>query len=210
MGGRIGDQNATAVAGGVPGGNGWDVDCFSIKVRVNRFRGVGESKGCGFLGMVARRADKSMMAFDKSAIASSRRSAACIKRETDACQGVQIMERYVGWERLRVECGCVVVLCGGVVVASAPSSSMVAVGFSVVVIIIGVIVASSSSSMMGIVGVGIGCPSGLGLVVSVVSGMRLAGVVLHVRGTTWQHSASVMVVVAVGIGTMVSWLLQEG
>ena len=69
---------------------------------MNRFRGVGESKGCGFLDMVARRADKSVMAFDKSAIASSRWSAAFIKRETDACQGVWIMERYGGWERLRV------------------------------------------------------------------------------------------------------------
>jgi len=185
MGGRIGDQNATALAGGVPGGNGWDVGCFSIGGRVNHFGGVGESKGVGLLDMVAMRADKSVMAFDKSAVASSRQSAACRNRETDACQGLQVMERYGGWGRSRVECGCVVVSCGGIVVAFASSSLMVSVGFSVVVVINGVLVASSPL-MVGIVGViiGIGFPSGLGVVVLVVSVMQHAGVLLHVGETT--------------------------
>jgi len=185
MGGRIGDQNATAVAGGVPGGNGWDVDCFSIEGRANRFGGVWESKGVGLLDMIAMRVDKSLMAFDKSAIASSRRSAACINRETDACQGLRIVERYGGWGRSRVECVCVVMSCVSVVVASA-SSSMVFVGCSVVIVVSGVIVASSSSSMVSIVGVivGIGFLSGQGVVVLVFSGMQHAGVSLQVGETT--------------------------
>ncbi len=185
MGGRIGDQNATALAGGVPGGNGWDVGCFSIGGRVNHFGGVGESKGVGLLDMVAMRVDKSVMAFDKSAVASSRRSVACRNWETDACQGLRVMERYGGWGRSRVECGCVVMSCGGIVVASALASLMVSIGFSVVVVDDGFIVASSSS-MVGIVGVivGIGFPSGLGFVVLVVSVMQHAGVSLHVGEMT--------------------------
>jgi len=86
-----------------PGGNGWGVCCCaSIRGRVNCFRGVGESKGVGLLDMVSMLTDKSVMALDMLAIASSRQSAACKTREKDVCsQGVHIVERYGGRGRSR-------------------------------------------------------------------------------------------------------------
>jgi len=122
---------------------------------VNCFRGVGESKGVGLLDMVSMLADKSVMALDMLAVASSRQSAACKTSEKmHAAKGVRIME------------------------------GMVAIGFGVVIGINRIIVALPSSSMMGIIGVSIsirvGFLSGLGFVALVVGGIQHAGVSLHV------------------------------
>jgi len=51
---------------------------------VNHFRGVGESRKVGLLDMVAMHADNSVIILDISAIASSRRSAACKTMKKDA------------------------------------------------------------------------------------------------------------------------------
>jgi len=104
--------------------------------------------------------DKSAIAVDRSAISSSRWSAAWKKRFRDARQGVQSVGPYGGQGESRVGWGCVVVLCGivscvGVVIAAlssvgmvvaASSPSMFAVGCSVLIVSKVVIVASSSST----------------------------------------------------------------
>ncbi len=60
-----------------PSVNGWDVGwCASIRGRVNCFNEVGDSRGVGLLFRVAMVADMSAIAWDRSAIAASRRSAA--------------------------------------------------------------------------------------------------------------------------------------
>jgi len=60
-----------------PSVNGWDVGwCVSNGGRVNRFNGVGDSRGVGLLFRVAMVADMSAIVWDRSAIAASRRSAA--------------------------------------------------------------------------------------------------------------------------------------
>jgi len=105
-------------------------------------------------------ADKSAIAVDRSAIASSRWLAAWKKRFSDVCQGVQSVGPYggqgeskVGWECVVVSCG--IVSCIGVVIAAslsvgmviaASSLSMFAIGCSVLVISKVVVVASSSST----------------------------------------------------------------
>jgi len=154
---------------------------------MNCSRDAGESREVGLLDMVEMRADNSAITLDMSAIASSRRSAACKTREKDAwSQVVRILEKYGVW---RVGRGCAIVLYEGVVVATASSLSMVAVGVGVSIVVNKVVV-SSPSSEMGVVGVGVGISigasssSGLGLVVSMVSGMQREGVSLYVKGTT--------------------------
>jgi len=84
---------------------------------------------------------------------------------------------------VRGRCECVVVSCVGVV-ASASSSSMVAVSFGVVIVV--EVVVALLSARMGIVVVvvgGVGALSVLGEV-SVVGRMQRAGGSLHVEGTT--------------------------
>jgi len=57
--------------------NGWDVGwCVPSGGMVNCFNGVGESRGVGLLFMVAMVADMSAIAWDRSAIAASKQSAA--------------------------------------------------------------------------------------------------------------------------------------
>jgi len=131
----------------------------SIRGRVNCLIGAWVSKEVGLLVMVAMVTDSPAIARDMSAIASSRRSAACKTMERDAwSQGLRILERCGVRRKSRVGRGCDVVLYGGIVSAAALSLAMVAIGCGV---IINKVVASSSSSEVGVIGVGAGIEEGV-------------------------------------------------
>jgi len=200
-----------------PSWQSWNVGCWGSIVM-----SIGGAEEVGLLGgMVAMLADMSAIAFDMSAIASSRRSVAWKTRVNDSrSHGVRIVGQYGvrgrsrERRRSRVGWGWVVMSFGGVFVALSSSSMVVRSGG---VIGVGeVVVVASSLSSTGIVGVGVVVISGvgsslvLGFIASLIGGMQRAGVSLHVGGTTWQRSASMIVVVVVGVGVMVSSLLREG